>query len=124
MFASAVLNVSTFWPADDAHEGEQLCWANASYTDRRPSGCGYPKWHPYQILGPPADVLLYGDSSRAAAFSTMSGAAGFAEGGDEYLKFAHDPGLSLERFGYSEFIEVSFEQDSHIQAIEILVMAY
>ena len=70
----------------NAHDREVLCWPNAStpYNDRRPAGCGYKKWHPYQILGPPEDLPPYGDSTRAFAYSNMSGPAGYVAGGDEY----------------------------------------
>ena len=107
MYASTVLNVSSFWPAGP-HLNETLCPVTMpANTSAEILGCGYPQYHPFQITGSPS-TNAYGDNSRAFCPATKTGTGGFTTGGDQYLRFAFDPSASYERDGYTEFIVVGF----------------
>ena len=121
MFASYVRNVSSFWPTGP-HDGEQMCWFNASqpYAKRLPESCGYPYWHPLQILGPPRPDKKYGSSFHAWSPGSTDGRGSFATGGDGYLQFAHNPSASYDADHYTEFIELGFDTvPVYIQEIEV-----
>ena len=119
MYAARVRNVSSFWPVADHLVNETLCAAgmplNQSADDL---GCAYPKWHPFQITGKPS-TSVYGDSSQAWCPSTRTGTSSYAEGGDEYLRFAFDSARSYVENGYTEFIEVTFATAVYATSIEI-----
>ena len=118
MYASTVLNVSSFWPAGP-HLNETLCPVTMpANTSAEILGCGYPQYHPFQITGSPS-TNAYGDNSRAFCPATKTGTGGFTTGGDQYLRFAFDPSASYERDGYTEFIVVGFSTAVYVQTIEI-----
>ena len=118
MYASTVLNVSSFWPAGP-HLNETLCPVTMpANTSAEILGCGYPQYHPFQITGRPS-TNAYGDNTRAFCPATKTGTGGFATGGDQYLRFAFDASASYERDGYTEFIVVGFSTAVYVQTIEI-----
>ena len=118
MYASAVKNVSSFWPAGP-HANETLCPpvmpTNSSAEQLR---CGYPQWHPFQICGKPS-TSSYGDSSRSWCPASRLGDVGFATDGDQYIRFAWNPSLSFDQDSFTEFIEVEFPTPVFVQSIEI-----
>jgi hypothetical protein len=121
MYAQQVTNVSTFWPAGP-NAGEALCPPDVPFNSS--ASCGYPKWHPMQILGPPrlegyGSVLRYGDSSYAWCPSSKEGKAGLTKNSDAYLRFEWNPSANFEQYGYTEFIELRFETKSYVQRIEV-----
>jgi hypothetical protein len=81
-------------------------------------GCGYPQWHPFQILGTPS-TDSYGDSEESWCPASKLGDTAFAAGGDGYIRFAWDPSLSFEKDGFTEFIEVGFATAVYVHFIEI-----
>jgi hypothetical protein len=118
MYASTVLNVSSFWPAGP-HLNETLCpVVMPAHTSAEMLGCGYPQYHPFQITGGPS-TNAYGDNARAFSPATKTGIGGFTTGGDQYLRFAFDPSASYERDGYTEFIVVGFPTALYVHTIEI-----
>ncbi len=118
MYASAVKNVSSFWPAGP-HAQETLCPPiMPTNSTAEQLGCGYPQWHPFQICGK-ASTSSYGDSSYAWCPASRLGNTGYATDGDQYIRFAWDPSLSFAKDGFTEFIEVEFPTSVYVQSIEI-----
>lgn len=121
MYAQQVTNVSTFWPAGP-NTGEVLCPPDVPFNSS--ASCGYPKFHPMQILGPPrlegyGSIRRYGDSSYAWCPSSKEGKAGLTKEGDSYLRFEWNPNATFEQYGYTEFIELRFETKSYVQRVEV-----
>ena len=100
-FASTVRAVSSFYAAGDD------------------AGNGRPSWHPYQILGEGDVERVYGDSAFAYCPSTLQGMTNaVASGGDEYISFSHNTWASYLAYGYTEFIEVGYDQAVYVQSVE------
>ena len=107
-YASSVRRVSSFWPAGDCLAG-----------DAGGDGQCYPSWHANQVLGSPSETT-YGGSRFTWAPMTTAAPTAWSAGGDSHLSFAAwDPDASYQENdpGYSEFIEVGFEQPVHVQAL-------
>jgi hypothetical protein len=121
MYAQQVTNVSTFWPAGP-NTGEVLCPPDVPFNSS--ASCGYPKFHPMQILGPPrlegyGSIRRYGDSSYAWCPSSKEGKAGLTKEGDSYLRFEWNPKENFLQYGWTEFIELRFETKSYVQRVEV-----
>ena len=118
MFGITVSNVSSFWPAGP-HPNETLCPpilpANSKAEDLQ---CGYPQWHPFQICGK-RSTTAYGDDSYSWAPATRRGDEGYLEDGDQYIRFAWDPTASLKKDGFTEYIEITFEQSVYLHSVEV-----
>jgi hypothetical protein len=119
MFAINVMNVSSFWAGTPAHPGETLC-PPGPYNSS--ASCGYPKWHPMQILGPPrlkgyGSVERYGDSTYSFAPGSIAGEKW--KDADAYLRFDWDAPGNFLLYGYTEFVEVLFERKSYVQRVEV-----
>ena len=111
--AVSVLNVSSFWAAG-LPANETACppgdWNAAAQ-------CAYPRWHPFQILGPQS-VSFYGDSIHSFATATMLGGEHMV-GGDKYINFSYSPSQSFDQEGYTEFIEIGFETMVFVSQITV-----
>ena len=118
MFASIVKNVSTFWPSGPNPKKPPCPFSMPANSSAEQLACGYPQWHPFQILGKPS-TDSYGDSDESWCPSSRLGDNGFLAGGDGYIQFAWDPSLSFKKYGYTEFIEVSFPTPVYVLSIEI-----
>jgi hypothetical protein len=118
MYASTVKNVSSFWPAGPNPKLPPCPFAMPANSSAEKLGCGYPQWHPFQILGLPS-TSRYGDSDESWCPSSRLGDSGFAAGGDSYIRFAWDPSLSFQKDGFTEFIEVGFSSAVYVHSIEI-----
>jgi hypothetical protein len=122
MFAINVINVSSFWAGTPAAtDGEALCPPGAYNSSE---SCGYPKWHPMQIVGPPRlqgdmSVEQSGDSFYAFAPGSEDGDGKRMKGGDAYLHFDWDASAAFLQYGYTEFIEVRIATKSYIQRVEV-----
>ena len=116
MYASAVTNVSSFFPAGP--NPKPCPFSMPTNSSAETLRCGYPPWHPFQILGKPS-TDAYGDSRESWCPSSRLGDSGFAAGGDSYIRFAWDPSLSFQKDGYTEFIEVGFPSAVYVHSIEI-----
>ena len=118
MFGITVSNVSSFWPAGP-HPNETLCPpmlpANSKAEDLQ---CGYPQWHPFQICGK-RSTTAYGDDSHSWCPASRRGDEGYLEDGDQYIRFAWDPTASLKKDGFTEYIEITFEQSVYLHSVEV-----
>mmetsp|Transcript_9320 Transcript_9320/g.9396 ORF Transcript_9320/g.9396 Transcript_9320/m.9396 type:complete len:1334 (-) Transcript_9320:2058-6059(-) len=92
-YASAVVNVSSFWG-------------------------GSMSWSPLQTLGP-QDCFVYGDCILSWSPLTIDGAGGFASGEGNGVKYANNPTATAEQFGWTEFIELSFDNEVYISELLI-----
>ncbi len=118
MFASIVRNVSSFWPSGPNPKKPPCPFSMPANSSAEQLACGYPQWHPFQILGKPS-TDSYGDSDESWCPSSRLGDNGCLAGGDSYIQFAWDPSLSFQKYGYTEFIEVEFPTAVFVQSIEI-----
>jgi hypothetical protein len=92
-YATAVLNVSSFWG-------------------------GSKDWSPLQTLGP-KDCFAASDCTKAWSPLTMNGQSGFASGSGQGLKYAANPNKLYEEYGYTEFIELKYKQPVRASALLI-----
>jgi hypothetical protein len=118
MYASTVKNVSSFWPAGPNPKKPPCPFTMPANASAEKLGCGYPQWHPLQIVGKPS-TDSYGDSDESWCPSSRLGDSGFHSGGDGYIQFAWDPVFSFKKYGFTEFIEAGFPTAVYLQSIEI-----
>eukprot|EP00633_Aureoumbra_lagunensis_P004309 CAMPEP_0197314698 /NCGR_PEP_ID=MMETSP0891-20130614/34904_1 /TAXON_ID=44058 ORGANISM="Aureoumbra lagunensis, Strain CCMP1510" /NCGR_SAMPLE_ID=MMETSP0891 /ASSEMBLY_ACC=CAM_ASM_000534 /LENGTH=1427 /DNA_ID=CAMNT_0042803265 /DNA_START=275 /DNA_END=4555 /DNA_ORIENTATION=+ len=96
-----VIDVSSYWvsPSNDEYD--------------------YPYWHPFMVLGEQS-VDVYGDSRLAWSPLNRAAPDGIYQDGDDLISFGPwNPRENLEKYGYSEFIEVVFETPVYVQEIII-----
>ena len=118
MYAATVKNVSSFWPAGPNPKKPPCPFSMPANSSAEQRGCGYPQWHPFQILGPQS-TASYGDNEESWCPATRLGESGFAANGDGYLRFAWDASRSFREDGFTEFIEVGFSTPVYVHSIEI-----
>jgi hypothetical protein len=93
-YAIAVLNVSSFWG-------------------------GGSDWSPLQSLGS-QDCLVYGDCRLSWSPLTADGTGGFASGSNgKGLSYANDPSSTFLQYGWTEFIELQFNQSVYVSELLI-----
>ena len=93
-YASTVANCSSFWG-------------------------GSKDWSPLQTLGPQDCPNVASDCTNAWSPLTESGTGGFASGSGQGLSFANDPDAMYNEWGYTEYLELLYNNPIYPSAILI-----